>query len=152
PTGIDIRDGLQVECIQCAACVDACNEIMDKVGYPRGLIRYTTERQLVENEQSRYLRPRLFAYLLLLSVLIGVVTYALIDRVPLQIDVRGDRNQLSSMNAEGQIVNSYIIKVTNKTQEAHEYTLSITAPEGFTLKTRFASLPLNAGESYDMPV
>ena len=152
PTGIDIRDGLQVECIQCAACVDACNEIMDKVVYPRGLIRYTTERQLVENEQSRYLRPRLFAYLLLLSVLIGVVTYALIDRVPLQIDVRGDRNQLSSMNAEGQIVNSYIIKVTNKTQEAHEYTLSITAPEGFTLKTRFASLPLNAGESYDMPV
>lgn len=152
PTGIDIRDGLQVECIQCAACVDACNEIMDKVGYPRGLIRYTTERQLVEKEQSRYLRPRLFAYLLLLSVLIGVVAYALIDRVPLQIDVRGDRNQLSSTNAEGQIVNSYIIKVTNKTQEAHEYVLSINAPEGFTLNTRFESIPLNAGESYDMPV
>ena len=152
PTGIDIRDGLQVECIQCAACVDACNDIMDKVGYPRGLIRYTTERQLVENEQSRYLRPRLFAYLLLLSVFIGVVAYALIDRVPLQIDVRGDRNQLSSMNAEGQIVNSYIIKVTNKTQAPHEYVLSIDAPKGFTLNTRFESIPLDAGESYDMPV
>lgn len=152
PTGIDIRDGLQVECIQCAACVDACNDIMDKVGYPRGLIRYTTERQLVENEQSRYLRPKLFAYLLLLSVLIGVVGYALIDRVPLQIDVRGDRNQLSSMNAEGQIVNSYIIKVTNKTQAPHDYVLSITAPKGFTLNTRFESIPLDAGESYDMPV
>lgn len=152
PTGIDIRDGLQVECIQCAACVDACNDIMDKVGYPRGLIRYTTERQLVENEPSRYLRPKLFAYLLLLSVLIGVVGYALIDRVPLQIDVRGDRNQLSSMNAEGQIVNSYIIKVTNKTQAPHDYVLSITAPKGFTLNTRFESIPLDAGESYDMPV
>lgn len=53
PTGIDIRDGLQVECIQCAACIDACNEIMDKVGYPRGLIRYTTERQMIKKEKPR---------------------------------------------------------------------------------------------------
>ena len=56
------------------------------------------------------------------------------------------------MNAEGQIVNSYIIKVTNKTQQSHEYMLSIDAPEGLSLVTRFASLPLDAGESYDMPV
>lgn len=152
PTGIDIRDGLQVECIQCAACIDACNEVMDKVGYPRGLIRYTTERQLVENEQSRILRPRLFAYLLLLTVLVGVISYALLDRVPLQIDVRGDRNQLSSMNAEGLIVNSYIIKITNKTQQPHDYIISISAPKGLTLRTRFESLPLDAGESYNVPV
>ncbi|WP_019673847.1 cytochrome c oxidase accessory protein CcoG [Psychrobacter lutiphocae] len=152
PTGIDIRDGLQVECIQCAACLDACNEVMDKVGYPRGLIRYTTERQLVENEKSRYLRPRLAAYVLVLSVLIGVVVYALFDRVPLQIDVRGDRNQLSSTNAEGMIVNSYIIKVTNKTQQHQEYVLSITAPEGLSLRTRLKTLPLEAGRSYDLPV
>ncbi|WP_296405981.1 cytochrome c oxidase accessory protein CcoG [Psychrobacter sp.] len=152
PTGIDIRDGLQVECIQCAACLDACNEIMDKVGYPRGLIRYTTERQLVEKEKSRYLRPKLFAYLLLLTVLISVVAYSLIERVPLQIDVRGDRNQLSSTNTEGQIVNSYVIKVTNKTQKSNDYVLTITAPKGFNLMTRFKSIPLDAGESYDMPV
>ncbi|WP_227430824.1 cytochrome c oxidase accessory protein CcoG [Psychrobacter sp. I-STPA6b] len=152
PTGIDIRDGLQVACIQCAACVDACNEIMDKVGYPRGLIRYTTERQLVEKEKSRLLRPRLFAYSALLIFLISVSLYTLTDRVPLEIDIRRDRNQLSSINAEGMIENSYIIKVTNKTQQAHDYLITLTPQDGLTLRTRFSSLPLNAGESYDLPI
>lgn len=152
PTGIDIRDGLQVECIQCAACLDACNEIMDKVGYERGLIRYTTERQLVEKEQSRYLRPRLFAYLLLLTVLIGGVLYALLDRVPLEIDIDRDRNQLSSINSDGTVENSYIIKLTNKTQQPHDYVISLSGQEGLTLLTRFESVPLRAGESFKMPV
>ncbi len=152
PTGIDIRDGLQVECIQCAACIDACNDIMDKVGYPRGLIRYTTERQLVENEPSKYLRPRLFAYIFLLTALIGVVAYTLLDRVPLEMDIRRDRNQLSSLNSEGLIENSYIVKITNKTQQPHDYKLTLSATQGLDLRTRFPSLPLDAGESYEMPV
>ena len=152
PTGIDIRDGLQVECIQCAACVDACNEIMDKVGYPRGLIRYTTERQLVENEDTKILSPRIFAYSLLLAGLIGVLIYTLSDRVPLEIDIRRDRNQLSSMNAQGMIENSYIIKVTNKTQEHHNYHIALEPQDGLTLQLRIDQLPLGPGESYDMPV
>lgn len=152
PTGIDIRDGLQVACIQCAACVDACNDIMDKVGYPRGLIRYTTERQLVEKEPSKLLRPRLFAYLALLSILIGGMIYALTGRVPLEIDIRRDRNQLSSTNAQGMIENSYIVKLTNKTQEAHTYKLTLEPQEGLSLQLRFNDVPLDAGESYDMPV
>lgn len=152
PTGIDIRDGLQVACIQCAACVDACNDIMDKVGYPRGLIRYTTERQLVEKEPSKLLRPRLFAYLALLSILIGGMIYALTGRVPLEIDIRRDRNQLSSTNAQGMIENSYIVKLTNKTQEPHTYKLTLEPQEGLSLQLRFNDVPLDAGESYDMPV
>ena len=152
PTGIDIRDGLQVACIQCAACVDACNEIMDKVGYPRGLIRYTTERQLVEKEKSHMLRPRLFAYSALLVFLIGAATYTLTGRVPLEIDVTRDRNQLSSINTEGLVENNYIIKVTNKTQQSHDYLITLAPQEGMVLRTRFSSLPLNAGESYELPV
>lgn len=68
-----------------AACVDACNEIMDKVGKPRGLVRYNTERQLVENEPSKFLRPRLFACSTVITLLIAGVVYFLSGRVPLQI-------------------------------------------------------------------
>ena len=152
PTGIDIRDGLQVACIQCAACVDACNDIMDKVGYPRGLIRYTTERQLAEKEKSRVFRPRFFAYLTLLTILCGGVLYALNDRVPLEIDIRRDRNQLSSLNQQGMIENSYIVKLTNKTQDAHTYKITLAPQEGLSLEIRFNDVPLDAGESFDMPV
>ena len=152
PTGIDIRDGLQVECIQCAACVDACNDVMDKVGYPRGLIRYTTERQLVENEDTKILSPRIFAYSLLLTVLFGVLIYTLNDRVPLEIDIRRDRNQLSSFNAQGQIENSYIVKITNKTQDNHKYSVKLEPQKGLSLQLRMKEVPLGPGESYDMPM
>lgn len=152
PTGIDIRDGLQVECIQCAACIDACNEIMDKVNKPRGLIRYSTERQLVEEQPSKILRPRLFAYLAVILTLCGVAIYGFGSRVPLQIDIRRDRNQLSSVNAQGMVENTYIIKVTNKTQQPHEYAVTLEPQQGLTLDSRFKTIPLEAGESYDMPV
>ena len=125
---------------------------MDKVGYARGLIRYTTERQLVEKEPSRLLRPRLFAYLALLLVLCGGVVYALTDRVPLEIDIRRDRNQLSSINSQGMIENSYIVKLTNKTQEPHNYKITLAPQKGLSLELRFNDVPLEAGESFDMPV
>ncbi len=152
PTGIDIRDGLQVACIQCAACVDACNEIMDKVGYDRGLIRYTTERQLTEKESTRVLSKRLFAYLALLTLLCGGLVYALGTRIPLEIDIRRDRNQLSSVNELGMIENSYIVKLTNKTQDQHTYTLTLAPQEGLSLQIRFNDVPLDPGESYEMAV
>lgn len=152
PTGIDIRDGLQVECIQCAACIDACNEIMDKVGKPRGLIRYSTERQLVEEQPSKVLRPRLFAYLAVILTLFGVAGYGFGSRVPLQIDVRRDRNQLSSVNAQGLVENTYIIKLTNKTQQPHEYVVTLEPQAGLKLDSRFKTIPLEAGESYDIPI
>jgi len=152
PTGIDIRDGLQVACIQCAACVDACNEVMDKVGYPRGLIRYTTERQLVEKEKSRVFSPRFFAYLALLTVLCGGVIYALTDRMPLEIDIRRDRNQLSSLNTQGMIENSYIVKLTNKTQDEHTYTITLAPKDGLSLHLTFNDVPLDPGESFNMSV
>ena len=75
PTGIDIRDGLQIECIACAACIDVCDEVMDKMGYPRGLIRYSTENAMT-GKRSRILRPRIFIYL---GVLLALMTlFALI--------------------------------------------------------------------------
>ena len=76
PTGIDIRQGLQLECIGCAACMDACDEIMDKVKRPRGLIRYASDRNL-EGHATRWIRPRTILYTGLLLLGVGVAGFAL---------------------------------------------------------------------------
>ncbi len=152
PTGIDIRDGLQVECIQCAACIDACNDVMDKVGKPRGLIRYTTERQLVDNEPTKVVRPRLFAYIFILTALIVAAGFVAVGRDPLQLEIRHDRKQLASIGRDGRIENSYILKIVNKTQERHTYKIKLEPIDGITLQSRFKELPLNAGETYDVPI
>ena len=105
-----------------------------------------------EKENTRVISPRLFAYLAVITILCGGVIYALTDRVPLEIDIRRDRNQLSSVNNQGMIENSYIVKLTNKTQEPHTYTITLAPQEGLSLALRFNDVPLEAGESFDMPV
>lgn len=152
PTGIDIRNGLQMECIQCAACIDACNDIMQKLNYPTGLVRYTTERQLHEHKKAKLLRPRLIAYLTLLTILFGGFIYMLSTRVPVEIDVRRDRNQLAVKRSDGLLENVYTIKITNKTQEEHDYTLTLSSDYPLTLQSNWKTIPLEAGEGFDLPV
>lgn len=152
PTGIDIRNGLQVECIQCAACVDACNEIMDKVGYQRGLIRYTTERQLVENQKTKIIGFRIFAYIGILSALFITAGVVGSTRDPLEMQIRHERKQLSIKNREGMIENSYVLTIVNKTDQKQTYHVKLEPVEGLTLRSRFKELPLNANEPYNMPV
>lgn len=152
PTGIDIRNGLQVECIQCAACVDACNEIMDKVGYQRGLIRYTTERQLVENQKTKIIGFRIFAYIGVLSALFITAGVVGSTRDPLEMQIRHERKQLSIKNREGMIENSYVLTIVNKTDQKQTYHVKLEPVEGLTLRSRFKELPLNANEPYNMPV
>src|SRR5690554_1628921 len=108
PTGIDIRNGLQIECIGCAACIDACDAIMDKMGYPRGLISYTTEHNL-SGQKTRLLRPRLIGYAAALLVMMGLFSWALVNRPLVQIDVLKDR-VLYRENEEGMIENVYTLK------------------------------------------
>lgn len=152
PTGIDIRDGLQMECIQCAACVDACNSIMKKMNYPTGLVRYTTERQLVDKKKSHVLRLKLLAYVVLLSVLVIGFVWALSGRVPIELDVMRDRNQLYFERMDGLVENAYTIKITNKTQDEHEYKLTLIAPDALRMESRWQVIPLEPGESFDVPV
>ncbi len=154
PTGIDIRNGLQVECIQCAACIDACNEIMDKVGYPRGLIRYTTERQLVEKQKTKIIGWRIFAYIAVLSVAITAATLIAVGRAPLEMEIRHDRKQISSIGHDGMVENSYVLKIVNKTDERQVYQVRLDGENtaGMTLRSRFKELPLQANESYALPV
>ncbi|MEX5585780.1 4Fe-4S dicluster domain-containing protein, partial [Pseudomonas lurida] len=79
PTGIDIRDGLQMACIGCAACIDACDSIMDKMSYARGLVSYTGEHQL-QGGKTRLLRPRLIGYSAVLLVMLAALAVALVER------------------------------------------------------------------------
>ena len=118
PTGIDIRDGLQYQCIGCAACVDGCNQVMDRMGYPRGLIRYSTqnalERRLTLGQTlRRAFRPRVVIYTAILAAVVGAAAAGLWARVPLKVDVIRDRAAISREVEGGRIENVYRLQIMN---------------------------------------
>lgn len=125
PTGIDIRDGLQYECIACAACIDACDEVMDKMGYEPGLIRYTTENR-DNGKEVKLLRGKTIGYgavLLLMSVIFILSVWL---RTPLELDIIKDRNRLYLTTAEGFIENIYNLRIVNKDQAEHTYRIEVS--------------------------
>jgi len=118
PTGIDIRKGLQYECIGCAACIDGCNQVMRKMGYAPGLIRYSTENALKNRwgfaqALKRLLRPRVVVYTAILWTLILGTAVAVALRVPLKVDVIRDRGSLSREVEDGAIENVYRLQIMN---------------------------------------
>ena len=152
PTGIDIRDGLQYQCISCSACIDACNDVMDRMGYPSGLIRYTTQNAL-QGKKTRILRPRIFIYGLLLAGFLSVFVGLLATRMPLQLDIIRDRNQLYRETRD-QIENVYTLKVLNMDDRPHDYTISVSGDDLGQLQLLADSnpVPVKAGEVLDVPV
>ncbi|CAM3673764.1 cytochrome c oxidase accessory protein CcoG [Parendozoicomonas haliclonae] len=133
PTGIDIRDGMQYECISCGACADACNGIMDKMGYEKNLISYTSENAL-EGNKSPLLRPRLIGYFIALCVITGMFLYTLTQRSMLELEVLRDRQSLYSMNSAGQIENVYTLKLVNKTQQPVDLKISVEGLPDATIR------------------
>jgi cytochrome c oxidase accessory protein FixG len=145
PVGIDIRQGLQYECIACAACVDACDSVMDKMEYPRGLIKYTTENAIA-GEKPRIIRPRIIVYgVVLLILLIGLVG-ALSSRYELRINILRDRNALYRELASGQIENVYALKVLNKSERDHPLTLVVSGLPNLIVETEPSHPVAVAGE------
>ncbi len=134
PTGIDIREGLQYECIACAACIDACDSVMDKFGYPRGLVRYSTERAL-EHKKYRFVRPRTIVYSAVLTILIVAMVSSIVLRKPVILDVIRDRNTLYRDVGRLGIENNYTIRVINKHNESHDYRLSVSGVEGMSIRS-----------------
>jgi cytochrome c oxidase accessory protein FixG len=130
PTGIDIRKGLQYECIGCAACVDACNSVMDKVKRPRGLIRYATENALAARLSAaqvrhRVLRPRVMVYTAVLAVLGTAMVTSLALRNPLKLDVIRDRGSMGREVEDGMIENVYRLQVMNTLEEAQRLRITV---------------------------
>lgn len=157
PVGIDIRDGLQIECIACGLCVDACNDIMDKMGLPRGLVRYDTERGMLGHHQGdaakvRFVRPRTIYYTIVLSLVAGLTLYGLMTRAPTELHVIHARNPLFVKLSDGSVNNGYDIKILNKTHDDRNFALTIDGIEGAMLEVRGTdgvsadALPVKADE------
>ena len=125
PTGIDIRKGLQYECIACGACIDACDDVMDKMGSARGLIRYTTEHAL-HGKPTHLIRTRMLVYAALLALGTGALFYSLFTRTPLILDVIRDRNALYREVRGERIENAYTLKVINLDDKPHRYRLAVS--------------------------
>ena len=135
PTGIDIRDGLQYECIGCAACIDGCNQVMDKVGSPRGLIRYSTMHAMEKGFSRKQIlshlaRPRVLVYA---AILVGIVVSAaagLYLRVPLKVDVIRDRAAIAREVEGGMVENLYRLQIMNTTESARAFVIEVTGLPG----------------------
>ena len=114
PTGIDIRNGTQMECVNCTACIDACDDIMDKVGRPRGLIRFASLNNIERGELQRF-TPRMLGYTVLLVGLISLFLYLLFSRSDVQTTLLRAPGALFQKTADGDIQNVYTLKLVNKT-------------------------------------
>lgn len=131
PTGIDIRDGLQMSCISCGLCIDACNNIMDRVDLPRGLIGYDTERNAElakagwQRRSWNFLRLRTVGYFVIFAVAGAAVLWSLMAREPLEASVLADRNPLFVRLSDGDLRNSYTLKLLNKTNAPQQVTVRL---------------------------
>jgi cytochrome c oxidase accessory protein FixG len=128
PTGIDIRDGLQMECIHCTQCVDACDAVMDRIGRPRGLIRYTSRDELA-GAPRRILRPRIVLYPLLLALVWGGLTVALLGREPADITVLRGPGSPFALLPTGEVSNQIRVKIVNRSGGEREYRIEIPGEE-----------------------
>ncbi len=151
PVGIDIRDGLQYECIACSACIDACDGVMDKMKYPRGLIRYATENGLANGWgrrqlAGRVLRPRVLVYGTVLLAISAAFVLGLALRHPLKVDVVRDRMTLARLVEHGRIENIYRLQLMNATERVQRYRIGVSGIEGAGLadRTEIELLPAQA--------
>jgi cytochrome c oxidase accessory protein FixG len=139
PQGIDIRDGDQLECINCALCIDACDEIMRKVGRPTGLIAYDTHlnvdrRSRGEKARIRLLRPRTILYVVLMLAVGAFMLYQLLHRQTLSLDVIRDRNPPFVRLSTGEIRNNYQIKILNMAPRVRRVAVEVEGLAGVRLQ------------------
>jgi len=138
PTGIDIRNGLQYECIGCGACADVCDTVMDKVGLPRGLVRYTTENAMASHWTPRQtlrhvLRPRVLVYSAILGTIVIAMVVSLSIRTPFKVNVVRDRGVMARIVAGGNLENVYRLQVMNATESTQHYKLSVSGLKGIAI-------------------
>ena len=135
PTGIDIRNGLQYECINCSACIDVCDSVMDKMNYPRGLIRNSTENGVEQNLSraqifKRVLRPRVLIYSAVLGLVTAGMVFSLVVRDSFKVGVQRDRGSVARMVGQGQIENVYSLQIMNATEQTQSYAIRVNGLEG----------------------
>ena len=140
PTGIDIRKGLQYECIGCGACVDVCDTVMDKMGYARGLVKYTTENAMklgwTQSQTLRHiLRPRVLIYSAILGGVVLAMLVSLSLRTPFKVDVVRDRGVMARVVNGGKIENVYRLQIMNATESLQHYKISVSGLKGLVVSS-----------------
>ncbi|OAN55196.1 cytochrome c oxidase accessory protein CcoG [Paramagnetospirillum marisnigri] len=138
PTGVDIRDGIQMGCIGCALCIDACNTMMDKYKLPRDLIIWDSEanveaRSKGEPARTRLVRSRTIIYAVLLLAAASLIVGSLASRKTTELKVIHERSPLYVQLSDGAIRNGYVIKVSNMIREDRDYEVEVSGIEGATL-------------------
>ena len=146
PTGIDIRAGQQEGCITCALCIDACDEVMVKVGRPKGLIRYASLDEL-EGKPTKTLlkRPRVWVYSAILLAALSGIIYGLSTLAAIDLKVLHERAPLFVTLSDGSIQNKYTLKMLNKMPEDLSVTVSASGPEGLELVGAGEAIPIHNG-------
>ncbi len=140
PTGIDIRDGLQNECIACAACIDVCDSVMQKMNYPKGLIRYSSGNGIAQKLTTpqmvrRVWRPRVWIYGVLLLLVIGVLAANLSARKGFFVDIMKDRGALAREIASGTIENVYRLQIMNGMEHPEQFSVRVEGLAGLAITT-----------------
>ncbi len=156
PTGIDIRRGLQYECIGCAACVDVCDGVMDKMGYPKGLVRYATQNSMAQDGSprqmwARVLRPRVLVYGAILLLISAGLAASLALRSPFKVDVVRDRGTLARMVEDGRIENGYRLQLMNATEQVQRYRLGVNGLQDIKIVGR-TEVELGPAEARWLPL
>lgn len=153
PTGIDIRNGLQLECVNCAQCVDACNSIMNKLGRESGLIRYDTERKLLGGER-KIVRPRLVVYIVLISLYAVLFSHFLSNRKPFDFDIiKESKGVAYNTLPDGKISNQFKMRVSNKSSNPENYRIYLKENDkGISMLAPVDKFVVAPGELLDLPI
>jgi len=147
PTGIDIRDGgLQMECVACTQCIDACDQVMDRVGKPRGLVRYTSQAEL-ETGPSRFIRPRLVIYSTILLIMFGTLAFSLVGKSSADVTILRGLGAPFSVLQTGEVSNQLRLKVANRTDEDRNYTFSLVNGDHLNLIAPENPLTVGPGDN-----
>ena len=140
PTGIDIRNGLQYECIGCGACVDVCDTVMDKMGYARGLIKYSTDNAMKQHWSQRQtrrhvLRPRVLVYSAILLAIVVAMVLSLSLRSPFRVDVMRDRGVTARIVDNGNVENVYRLQLMNAAESLQHFTIAVRGLPGLQISS-----------------
>ena len=132
PTGIDIRKGLQYECIGCAACIDVCDDVMKKMNYAPGLVRYDTQNGLAQHltraqRVQRIFRPRVIVYTAVLFLIVSALATSVALRSPFKVDIVRDRATLARQVEDGEVENVYRVQIMNATERVQTYRVTAEA-------------------------
>lgn len=150
PVGIDIRDGLQYECIGCALCIDACDSIMNKMNYPTGLIRYASETEFQQGKVARKFDLRAIGYGLVLLTAVSVFMGLMVNRPQTELSALRDRGTLYNESGLGMIENTYLLKLINKGESGDIYKLKVSGQ--FPIQVSTSMLEIGPGEIKTFPV